>query len=56
MGPQRSQARSEERWEPGSPETPASPLVVPEVFCMPLGKPFYVHSALGSLQTERRED
>ena len=24
MGPQRSQARSEERWEPGSPETPGS--------------------------------
>jgi len=42
--------------EPGSPETPASPLALPEVFCVTLGKPFNVRSVLVSLQTERAED
>lgn len=52
----RSQARSEERQEPGNPETPASLLALPEVFCMTLGKPFNMHSVSVSLQTERGDD
>lgn len=48
--------RSQEQQEPGTPETPAPLLALPEVFGVTLGTPFSVHSVLVSFQRRVRTE